>query len=130
MRPLPALALLAALGLAACQTPREACISEATRELRTIESLIRETEGNLQRGYAIETEQEVDVVRDFCNVELEDGTDRLVRCDRTVVDEVERPVAIDLRDEQAQLDGLVERRQILLGQQNARIRACVAAYPE
>jgi hypothetical protein len=130
MRPLPALALLAALGLAACQTPREACISEATRELRTIESLIRETEGNLQRGYAIETEQEVDVVRDFCNVELEDGADRLIPCDRTVVDEVERPVAIDLRDEQGQLDSLLERREILLGQQNARLRACVAAYPE
>jgi hypothetical protein len=130
MRPLPVTALLSALVLAACQSPQEACLSEAGRELRTIESLIRETEGNLRRGYAIETEQEVDVIRQVCDVELDDGTEGQVRCDRTVVDEVERPVAIDLRAEQAELDGLLERRQILLGQQNARLRACVAAYPE
>ncbi len=130
MRAAPVFVLLSALGLAACQTPREACISEATSQLRTIDSLIRETRANLERGYAIEEDQEVRVRRGWCEVENEDGTDRLVRCDRTVVDEVERPVAIDLRDEQAQLDSLLERREILLGQQNARLRACVAAYPE
>lgn len=130
MRPLPSLALLSALALAACETPREACISQGTRELGTIESLIRVTEGNLRRGFAVEEEQEVEVVRDTCFVELEDGTRDAVRCDRTVVREVERPVAIDLREEQAKLEGLLERRDRLLAERQARVGACTAAYPE
>ena len=129
MRPFLA-ALLPVLALAACQTPREACLSEGSRELRTVESLIRETQGNLQRGYAIETEQEVEVIRTTCEVELEDGTEGRVPCDRTDVDEVERPVAIDLVAERAQLDSLLEQRGRLLGQAQARQQACVATYPE
>jgi hypothetical protein len=58
------------LALAACQTPREACVSEASEELRTVDALIAETRGNLDRGYALETEQEVEVVRDTCRVEI------------------------------------------------------------
>ena len=129
MRPVFA-ALLPVLALAACQTPREACLSEGSRELRTIESLIRETQGNLSRGYAIETEQEVEVIRTTCEVELEDGTEGRVPCDRTDVDEVERPVAIDFEEERAQLASLFEQRGRLLGQAQARQQACVATYPE
>ena len=129
MRLLPA-ALIPVLALAACQTPREACLSEGSRELRTVESLIRETQGNLQRGYAIETDQEIEVIRTTCEVELEDGTEGRVPCDRTDVDEVERPVAIDFEEERAQLASLLEQRGRLLGQQQARQQACIAAYPE
>ena len=46
---LPVLALLAA-----CGTPQEQCINRNTRDLRTVDRLITETEGNLQRGYAYE----------------------------------------------------------------------------
>ena len=46
------LLLVSALALAACQTPREACVSEASQELRTVEALIAETRGNLSRGYS------------------------------------------------------------------------------
>ena len=129
MRPVFA-ALLPVLALAACQTPREACLSEASQELRTVESLIRETQGNLSRGYAIETEQEVEVIRTTCEVELDDGTEGTVPCDRTDVDEVERPVAIDLVAERAQLDSLLEQRGRLLSQAQARQQTCVATYPE
>ena len=125
-----ALLPLSLLLLAACQTPREACLSQASSELRTVEALIAETRGNLERGYAIEIEQEVEVTRDFCTVTLEDGTEGRVRCDRTDVDEVERPVAIDLRAEQAKLEGLLERRGALVARQEAQAAACVAAYPE
>ena len=104
------LAALPVLALAACQTPREACLSEASHELRTVEALIRETQGNLNRGYAIETDQEVDVIHTTC--------------------EVERPVAIDLVAERAQLDSLLEQRGRLLGQAQARQQACVVTYPE
>lgn len=125
---LPPLALLFAL--AACQTPREACVAEGSEELRTVESLIVETRGNLERGYAVETDQEVEVIRSTCTVELDDGSSGRVPCDRTDVDEVERPVAIDLNAERAKLDSLLESRGRLLAQQEARLQACVAAYPE
>ncbi len=124
------LAGLATLALAACETPRESCINEGARQLSIVEGLIRETRGNLDRGYAIEREQEVEVVRDFCRVRDEDGDVDLVRCDRTEVDEVSRPVAIDLAQERVKLEQLLERRDRLAAQQSGRVRACVAAYPE
>ena len=46
--------ILPLLVLVACGTPQEQCISANTQELRTLERLIAETEGNVQRGYAIE----------------------------------------------------------------------------
>ena len=130
MRPHAPLALLAALALAACETPRESCLSSASRDLTVVESLIRETQGNISRGYAIERDQEVHVDRDFCRVEREDGSIRLRPCDRTRVENVRRPVAIDLRAEQAQLDSLLERRATLASQTAARQQACLATYPE
>jgi hypothetical protein len=63
-------------------------------------------------------------------VELEDGTEGRVPCERTDVDEVERPVAIDLAAERVKLDGLLESRGRLLGRAEATQQACLAAYPE
>ncbi|EYD74501.1 hypothetical protein Rumeso_03797 [Rubellimicrobium mesophilum DSM 19309] len=130
MRPHAPLALLAALALAACETPRESCLSSASRDLTIVESLIRQTQGNISRGYAIERDQEVTVDRDFCRVEREDGSIRLRPCDRTRVENVRRPVAIDLRAEQAKLDSLLERRAALASETAARQQACIATYPE
>jgi hypothetical protein len=130
MRPVSVLALLSALALAACETPQQSCLDSASRDLRVVDSLIRQTQGNLQRGYAIEVDQVVDVDRTFCQVRREDGDIDLVRCERTEVEDVRRPVAIDLNAERAKLDSLVERRASLLTQTAARQQACLAAYPE
>ena len=51
----PTLLGLTLLGLTACGTPQEQCISANTRDLRVVERLIRETEGNLARGYGYVT---------------------------------------------------------------------------
>jgi hypothetical protein len=48
------LALPLLLALVACGTPQEQCIARETRDLRVVERLITETQGNLQRGYALE----------------------------------------------------------------------------
>lgn len=130
MRPSPVLLLLAALALSACQTPQEACVAEGSEQLRTVELLIAETRGNIDRGYGLETRQDVDVVPDWCAVRNADGSESRVRCDRTEVNEVERPVALDLNAERAKLDSLLEQRGRLLAQQEARLSACRAAYPE
>ena len=49
------LTFLTLAALAACGTPQEQCISCNTRDLRTVDRLIAESEGNLQRGYAYES---------------------------------------------------------------------------
>jgi len=79
----PALMILPFLALAACATPREQCIGQATRDLRVLNSLIAETQGNLARGYAIGEQQEVRTLRKTCRGENSDGTIFRYSCDET-----------------------------------------------
>lgn len=125
MRRLPLLAL-PLIALAACETPREACLNDTGRELATVESLIREVQGNLARGYAIEEDQILREVPDLCTVEDDEGRERTRFCERTEVRDVERPVAIDPRVERAKLDGLLAQRESLLRTQESRRAACLA----
>ncbi len=53
-----ALTALTCLVVAACGTPQERCISQNTREYRSVSNLLAEVEANLARGYAWE-EREV-----------------------------------------------------------------------
>ena len=91
------------LALAACQTPREACISNVSGNLKTINQLIAQTEGNVNRGYAIGTRQDLRVVRDWCTRTLPDGKKVEVRCDRQEVVDLDVPVAIDINAETAKI---------------------------
>lgn len=129
-----AAALLPLLALAACATPREACINDATRDLRQVNAFIAETQANLARGYALETRQEARVVRDICEgtIRREDGTVDIIRmpCERTELVDVDRPVPIDLTAERAKLASLLQQQAALERQSQAVIQACVAAHPE
>ena len=123
-------ALLVPLLLAACATPREACVSRVSREVRVMDALIAETRANLARGFAVAEEQEVRTVREVCEGRNADGTTFRFGCDRTETVDVRRPVAIDLDAERAKLASLEERqRQNRLNQQ-AAVAQCVAANPE
>ncbi len=117
--------------VAACQTPRESCISAVTREGRVIDGLIAETRGNLARGYAIEERQELETRREFCEVRNDEGT-VIGRsfCDRSEVDTVRVPVTIDLEAERVKLDQLLLRQSRLDQAQQAAIGQCVALNPE
>lgn len=92
--------------LAACGTPQEQCISAATRDIRVVDRLIREAEGNLDRGYGYEyvTVLELDYVR--CGTESNPGRVCAVRRP----EHERRPVAIDLAAEQVKLDQLRAKR--------------------
>ncbi|WP_273689524.1 hypothetical protein [Ketogulonicigenium vulgare] len=125
-----ALVILPLVFLAACQTPREACISDASGNLPTINRLITEAEGNLARGYAIGTREEVEIERDYCTRTLQDGSTTEVRCDRARTVERRVPVGIDLNAERAKLESLYQRQAQLQRQIAPAIQACVAAYPE
>jgi hypothetical protein len=126
--------------LVACATPREACINAATRDVRTLDRLVAETEGNIARGYALETVERVDrrfvpcrdrgrIVRD------PDGTTRVVYdgpsfCWEDVIVTAERPRAIDIAAERRILASTRTERARKGREAERAVAACVAAHPE
>jgi hypothetical protein len=127
-----ACALPALLLLAACGTPQEQCIGRATRDLRTVDRLIAETQANLDRGYALET---ITVYEDdwtWCrSPRLRDGTPtppHLCLDDRPVTKT--RPKAIDLTAEARKLDSLKAKQRELARAAQPQIAACRAQYPD
>jgi hypothetical protein len=132
------LGLMMLAGLAACGTPQEQCVGRETRDLRQVDRLIAEVQGNLDRGYAIE---EVVVYKD-----------RWVQCPAPVVPPVEgeppppaagpqlcldevrstekQAKAINLKAEAETLASLKVKRRQLARDAQAGIDACKATYPE
>jgi hypothetical protein len=131
MRPLILSALLL---LAACGTPQEQCINRNTRDLRTVEKLIKETEANIARGYALEQVTIYVPVWVQCQITpLADATKkprptRLCLEDRPQTEL--RPKAIDLNAERAKLQSLMEKRDELASAAAPIIAQCKAQYPD
>jgi hypothetical protein len=125
----PALLPLTLLPLAACGTPQEQCIAKSTRDLRVVESLINQAQGNLARGYAYE--EKVIFVPQWQTCEpIDPKTNKPNLCLEDVPETVTRPVAIDLEAEAAKLRGLEAKQKSLTSQAQGAISACKAAYPE
>jgi hypothetical protein len=126
------LALPVFLALTACGTPQEQCIRYNTRDLRVVERLIVETQGNLDRGYAIETITEYEDYWGYCAQpqlsETAPAPARLCMKERAIT--VDRPKAIDLNDEARKLDSLKVKRRELARQAEAVIAQCKAEHPE
>jgi hypothetical protein len=119
--------------LAACGTPQEQCIARETRDLRTLDRLIAETQGNIDRGYAL---VEVQVERDrwvLCPapppVEGEPAAKPRM-CLDDYVDTETQPKAINLREEADKLSGMKAKRAVLAKAAERQIAACRAANPE
>lgn len=134
-RPLPYLAL-AALALAACGTPQERCINRATGDLRTLTTLVDETQANIDRGFAY---QDYTVERSrwtHCRGEpqrLPDGKwvpGPMRMCLQDYTDTVRRPVSIDLAAEKAKLAGMQKKQAELAKSTAPVIAACRAQFPE
>lgn len=124
----PLLLLLAALGFAACATPRDRCLAAATGELRTLERLAAETRTNIRRGYGVEEYQDVREVRRRCRVETVEGT-RSIPCNQTVVRDRTRPVTLDIAAERQKLTQLDRRIAAQRAASAQAQQACLAAYP-
>lgn len=118
------------LALAACETPQEACINDVARELRTVNALIVQTRGNIDRGFGLETRQETREVRTTCRGRTETGEAVRVRCDETRVRNVRVPVTLDLDQERVKLRQLESRLTNLQRQTQQSIAQCQALYPE
>lgn len=129
------LSVLVLIGLAACGTPQEQCINRETREIRQLQNLLNQVEGNLARGYAYE-EYEVPMTRwEVC------GYDRITRRDGSVIEKPrmcledytvtrQREVAIDPSAESRKAEGLRKKIKQLTPHAQAMIAACKAQYPE
>lgn len=125
--------------LVSCGTPQEQCIARETRDLRVVDKLITETEGNLARGYAFE---EITIYRTAwvqCSSivllpSVDGGPPRPSAAPRLCLEDEEdtitRPKAIDLAAEQSKLSGLKAKRKQLSVAANRSIAACQKAYPE
>jgi len=122
--------------LVACGTPQEQCIQRETRELRTLDRLIVETEANIERGYALVEVQTVDLEPDICyrrGAQNPDGTHgRAVpfTCFSREINTELRPRAIDLNVERAKLASMREKRVSLARQAEASAAQCRVVYPE
>lgn len=127
MRYLFALAPFAVM--AACATPQQQCLSAATQELRVNAYLITQTQGNLDRGYAIDQEQRVSQGFDTCRERTRDGGITRTLCRTTRVRNVDVPQAINLNVERDTLDQLLARRAVLQKQATAATAQCRALYP-
>lgn len=118
--------VLSLLALAACASPQERCISGATKDLRILSGLIASTQGNINRGYAVVTEEYFETESQVCGVV--DGQD--VYCDVAVPQTREVPKAIDLNAEQAKLQSLLEKQGELRARSRATIAECKRQHPE
>lgn len=114
--------------LAACGTPQEYCIRNATREVRTLDRLIAESEANLARGYAFEDSRIVRHVWVVCGRRHMGTAPQM--CFEPIEDTVRRPVAIDPAAEDRKRDNLRAKRAMLLQRAVSAVAACRAAYPE
>lgn len=119
--------------LAACGTPQEQCINRNTRDLRTVDRLIAESEGNLDRGYAYESVTVYEPYWTTCPQPKPPAGEPLPR-PRMCLDErpvtEERPKAIDLDEEARKLASLKVKRKELARRAEAVIAQCKAEYPE
>ncbi|WP_439156474.1 hypothetical protein [Yoonia sp.] len=126
----PALLMIPLLALAACATPREACINDALRDVRILDGLIAETRGNIDRGYALEERPEVRTIRRTCTGTTAEGVEFTYRCDTVNTFTTTIPAAIDLNAEQAKLTSLMQRQHEERTLADQMIAQCIAIYPE
>lgn len=128
------LALFPLLLLTACGTPQEQCINRNTRDLRTIQALVNETQANIARGYAIEEYTVYVPVWQICEIPVQTDPAKPAPPPRYCFEQEPqtrtRPKAIDLRAEGAKLDSLLERRDQLARAAEPVIAQCKAQYPE
>ena len=120
--------------LAACGTPQERCINGVTKDQRTLDRLIAESEGNIRRGYAYEETTVYVPVWEPCWYGPPAAEGQKPRPPRMCMEEEARTtrkaVAIDLAAEGRKLAGLKAKRNELARASAGAVAQCRAQYPE
>ncbi len=118
--------------LPGCGTPQERCIKAATRDMAVVDQLIAETEGNLQRGFALAevTTYHTDF-QDCTPAPSQANPNPSPRmCPVEVPTTSMRPLAVDLNAESAKLASLQDKRAAQGVQAHAAIAQCKAIHPK
>jgi len=116
--------------LAACATPREQCIASANRPLATLDRLIAETRGNINRGYGLVEVQDVRVLRTSCEGTNADGSTFRFPCEETETFTRNQPITLDITEERRKLAQLETRRAEMARIAQPQIQQCIAMHPE
>lgn len=111
--------------LAACATPQQQCISEATRDLRTTQAQIAQSRQIIERGYELETRRRPELRFGFCNAA---GT--VHACYRNVWITDQRRIPADVDAELAKLRVLERKERALTRTAQAQVGQCQRLYPE
>ena len=116
--------------LAACATPREQCISGANRPIATLDRLVAETRGNINRGYGLVEVQDVRVLRTSCEGTNADGSTFRFPCEETESFTRREPVTLDIAEERRKLAQLESRRAEAVRIAQTQVQQCIAVHPE
>ena len=113
------LLIAAALGLSACATPKERCISAATEDISAIDNAIIDAQTNIARGYRTQDRAISTVGVNFCSksgpVSLCLGGDKDIE---------PRKVPIDVAAERSRLAALQNQRAATVARMERQIDAC------
>ncbi len=118
--------LVALLGLAACSTPQQSCIRDASANYRSMLSQISTAEQNIARGYAVHTQEVPYTYADTCYTR----TGEPYSCEQTAFRTQETPVSIDVRAEQDKLNALRARLPGVKAATDEAVAQCRIIYPE
>ena len=118
--------------LTACGTPQEQCIGAATRDMRVVDRLIAETEGNLSRGYGFENITVYMPEWQDCTRRptTSNPTPKPELCLEEVAQTSRQAVALDLAAERAKLTSLKQKRAQQAKTVAATVAQCKALHPE
>ena len=125
------LLLLALVPLVACGTPQERCVRSVTKDVRVLDRLIATSRGNLERGYAYETQGYYDTEYRICGyTTIKKDKLRPIWCLEDVWTTRRVRVAINLDDEAATLKTMEVRRAEMAHEAQPAIAECAALHPE
>jgi len=126
MRPLFTLA--ATMALVGCTTAYESCVTQVTKDLKIVRSLIADTEATIDRGYAIQTEQRYVNYTTFCIGHHD--TIGVNFCTRPHPVVSKKPVAVDLDAERRKLRSLKRKEKELESRSAKLVAECEAKHPK
>lgn len=118
--------------VAACASPRQSCENAALKDLQTIDALIAETEQNIARGYGIEVETVRSTTFRYCLGKRSGGRSSVgvIFCNEPEFRTVERPVALDMAEEEAKLRSLRTKRVSTAKEAAQGLAQCRRQFPE
>jgi hypothetical protein len=124
--PMRRLVLSLPLFLAACATPFEICVANASQELGVLNTLIAQKQRDVERGFAIKTEEYMVNESQVCG----EVAGKKIYCDIPVVNTRDVPVAIDLVAERAKLNSMIAKQAQLSRRAESAVADCRLRYPE